>query len=137
MKCQFCRKCEGVIPITDGETLQQLWICESCDSQLVWEPDTSYSQGARRPKRTPDARAGVGKPRRRSYATHEIVCRCAPVKSKSRLKVGSAEKHERHDENAMPVVPAVTQTLKGGAQKHDGTNNRTNPTCSREIHKSR
>lgn len=29
--CQFCREKEGVIPIKDGETIQEILICNSCD----------------------------------------------------------------------------------------------------------
>jgi len=36
-KCQFCRKGNQDIPITDGETQQEVWICFNCDSSLKWE----------------------------------------------------------------------------------------------------
>lgn len=37
IKCQFCGKNEGIIPIVDGETLRELWICIDCDNGLSWK----------------------------------------------------------------------------------------------------
>ena len=33
-KCQFCNKGVASIPITDCETLQEVWICEKCDYDI-------------------------------------------------------------------------------------------------------
>jgi len=37
MKCQFCNKGKGEISITDGETLKELLICESCNELMYWK----------------------------------------------------------------------------------------------------
>ena len=40
VKCAFCGKNKGEIPIQDEETLQELLICESCDELLFFKiPD--------------------------------------------------------------------------------------------------
>jgi len=36
VKCAFCGKGTGVIPIVDDETLKEVLICESCDYERVW-----------------------------------------------------------------------------------------------------
>jgi hypothetical protein len=33
-KCMFCNKGIAEFPITDGETLREIWICEKCDKDL-------------------------------------------------------------------------------------------------------
>ena len=33
-KCHFCNKGKAEIPIQDGETGEELWICEKCDLEL-------------------------------------------------------------------------------------------------------
>lgn len=36
-KCAFCGKNRGTIPIEDGETMREIYICGSCDSLMNWE----------------------------------------------------------------------------------------------------
>ena len=34
-KCQFCSKNKAEVPITDGETQQEVFICQSCYFDIV------------------------------------------------------------------------------------------------------
>mgnify|MGYP001579451982 CR=1 FL=1 len=35
--CQFCKRNEATESITDGETLQEVLICSSCENKMEWE----------------------------------------------------------------------------------------------------
>ncbi|MCH7851011.1 MAG: hypothetical protein IH845_05195 [Nanoarchaeota archaeon] len=37
MKCQFCKKEEGIISITDGETQQEVLICNDCNDLMYFD----------------------------------------------------------------------------------------------------
>jgi len=41
-KCAFCGQGKAEVPIQDGETLKEIWICESCDDAMECDSSRKY-----------------------------------------------------------------------------------------------